>query len=743
MADGREGASFWDIGEPRKVLERIENGNRSCEDLMSMIQERADVEFRYAKNLRQWAQRWDEALMKGSDYGSVLTVWRAVLHEASAVAKIHENCRIRLTGDEGPFYNMYKWKNDHFHRGSFGGLRETREAVEQFAAAQKEYAKLLMKVQRAKKAYFTASVDAYRSRRFADDEASNEAVSPEARWRLRERADGLVFERERLKQVYLRRVLLCNAAAKERYVENMTSAFGRWQGFERSRVEHLKSQLLLFVRNISIHSTTGLGAVYQHITEQIRGAEPVADVEEWGRKHGTGCQAAWPKYEEIDPRTYREPAEEFLHHQHRGMVQPGHTTDDFTDEFTTTDDFDSELDSTKHHAQHHAPAHKPHRLHQYQAQQYRHHHHRPPGLRYSQNEDLSERWLKDHHRQDGWQGHDVGGVERGWYDEDNKRHPQHHNEDDLQGHNARAVHDVYDDHIDDLHKGQRSHHMTGPRSPHTHDEKPHHYEERIDSSYPGHVLSHDPGHDPSYNQGRELSNDLSRGQTNSFSETLAVMPPSQEFRNHGNHTSSAHLKNTLHDVGCYGSYDSRDVSSEENIATGKSSATNEEKNNKQQAEDKHTDDKPGQPIPQTANQPTDKQHENNLAHHEAPGGKTQHTPAPQAQQHQAPTGKTPTRAPVVDTPTTVTAKVRTYKDRLDAPEGKRAARLEHARQTLKPKEGERLVRALYDFKPATRDEMALKQGEIVVQIGHHLSNGWAYGRNKANVRGHFPASYVQ
>ena len=62
-------------------------------------------------------------------------------------------------------------------------------------------------------------MDAYRSRRFADDEASNEAVSPEARWRLRERADGLVFERERLKQVYLRRVLLCNAAAKERYVE--------------------------------------------------------------------------------------------------------------------------------------------------------------------------------------------------------------------------------------------------------------------------------------------------------------------------------------------------------------------------------------------------------------------------------------------------------------------------------------------------------------------------------------------
>ena len=36
---------------------------------------------------------------------------------------------------------------------------------------------------------------------------------------------------------------------------------------------------------------------------------------------------------------------------------------------------------------------------------------------------------------------------------------------------------------------------------------------------------------------------------------------------------------------------------------------------------------------------------------------------------------------------------------------------EQARQVLQPKEGERLVRALYDFKPATRDEMALKQSE--------------------------------
>ncbi len=45
----------------------------------------------------------------------------------------------------------FRWKKEHYHKGAFGTLQEAREANDGFAAAQKEYARLLTKSERAKK----------------------------------------------------------------------------------------------------------------------------------------------------------------------------------------------------------------------------------------------------------------------------------------------------------------------------------------------------------------------------------------------------------------------------------------------------------------------------------------------------------------------------------------------------------------------------------------------------------------
>ena len=88
-------------------------------------------------------------------------------------------------------------------------------------------------------------------------------------------------------------------------------------------------------------------------------------------------------------------------------------------------------------------------------------------------------------------------------------------------------------------------------------------------------------------------------------------------------------------------------------------------------------------------------------------GKTYQTPAKKIPTHTA-VKQIPSQIPGQTTVGTAAAK--TYIERWDAAQEK-TARLEQAQQSLQPKEGERLGRALYDFTPATRDEMALKQGE--------------------------------
>ncbi|XP_038044564.1 protein kinase C and casein kinase substrate in neurons protein 2-like [Patiria miniata] len=738
MAEERGEGSFWDIGEPRKVLRRIENGPRSCDDLMSMIQERADVELRYAKGLRQWASKWDDSLRKGPEYGTILTALRTVLQEASAVAKIHEDCRMRLTGDEGPYYNVYKWKNDHFHRSGQEGLRETQQAKEAFAAAQREYAKLLSKLHRAKKAYFNASLAAYRARRFADEEASNPAVNAEALWKLRQRADGLALERERLKQVYLRRVMICNVTAKERYTQSMTSVFDRWQGFERERLDHIQSQLQLFVRNLNTHSGTGMGQVYQGILEQVRRAEPAADVDEWGRKNGTGSKGNWPKYEEIDPRRHQTDAEPSYRQLTTQQGTALATTDEMTDDFTT-DDFDSEVDSAHDHARHQWPS-KPDHAHQYANMPYRSHQHetqhyykqwhpqdhwgqedhqqRPPEPRYSQNEDLSERWLEE---QLGGRGRRDDG--RRWNQRKMRHEDVYHSHHHDKKHHAHVQrHWPPQDHHDD----QRGHFHKGHKSKDRFQGHPEH-QVHVESHHDHH---HGTERSPGYHQHQGLSSSLY--------DTLGTSQ-SQESYIHDNHPSSTMLEQPANG-GYHGNFDYHG-----NIESEDRSSPEEPyfQKHMQGQTTSHSRLVSAQTVSQTPEQTPTKIHTQTVQ--QMPTQTSSQVPA-----HRTPTAvhqeQVPTQTPTQtqqqtpgQTPAETTAQ--TYIERWNGA-AERAAMLEQARQALQPNEGERLVRALYDFKPATRDEMALKQSEYLVQIGDHLSNGWAYGR-KAGARGHFPASYVQ
>lgn len=40
--------------------------SRLCTDLQTLIQERAEIEKSYAKNLRAWSKKWGELIEKGN-----------------------------------------------------------------------------------------------------------------------------------------------------------------------------------------------------------------------------------------------------------------------------------------------------------------------------------------------------------------------------------------------------------------------------------------------------------------------------------------------------------------------------------------------------------------------------------------------------------------------------------------------------------------------------------------------------
>ena len=51
-------------------------------------------------------------------------------------------------------FKVKAWKKENFHSFALGGLKESKQSTDEFARAQKQWAKLYKKVQESKKQYF-------------------------------------------------------------------------------------------------------------------------------------------------------------------------------------------------------------------------------------------------------------------------------------------------------------------------------------------------------------------------------------------------------------------------------------------------------------------------------------------------------------------------------------------------------------------------------------------------------------
>ena len=48
------------------ICRRIDDGERLCKDLITLVQERANIEKEFAKQLKQWSGKWNNLIEKGN-----------------------------------------------------------------------------------------------------------------------------------------------------------------------------------------------------------------------------------------------------------------------------------------------------------------------------------------------------------------------------------------------------------------------------------------------------------------------------------------------------------------------------------------------------------------------------------------------------------------------------------------------------------------------------------------------------
>ena len=145
--------SFWEPGNYKRTTRRIEDGEKLCKDLSLLVQERANIEKEYAKQMKTWSNKWNSIIEKGPEYGTTEAAWKAVLVDADRRCELHLRMKDNLVNE---IVNSIKnWQKDNYQKQMLQ-LKEKKEMEDQFKKAQKPRAKLLEKVDKTKINYHIA-----------------------------------------------------------------------------------------------------------------------------------------------------------------------------------------------------------------------------------------------------------------------------------------------------------------------------------------------------------------------------------------------------------------------------------------------------------------------------------------------------------------------------------------------------------------------------------------------------------
>lgn len=211
-----------------------------------MVKERAEIEVKYAINLRDWAEKWEKIIAKGTEIGTVKEAWKSHVKEARDVAKFHDNCSLKIREEVIP--HMKNWKHESYHKDKLHfGWKETNKARKGFCTAQKSWKRKLKKVNNLKKAYHKASKAFDRRKEKIgivaneDDPDFDDQVNDDSQLRkCKEKMSKAKFEyKTNLRELMMPRY-------KDAYKNDMYREFRKCQEAEMRRINRLQETILKY-----------------------------------------------------------------------------------------------------------------------------------------------------------------------------------------------------------------------------------------------------------------------------------------------------------------------------------------------------------------------------------------------------------------------------------------------------------------------------------------------------------------
>ncbi|XP_062705577.1 protein kinase C and casein kinase substrate in neurons protein 1 isoform X2 [Aedes albopictus] len=289
--------SFWEPGNYKRTTKRIEDGYRLCTDLQTLIQERAEIEKGYAKNLKAWSKKWGELIEKGPEYGTTEAAWKGILTEADRLSDLHLKVKDNLCTDV--MHQIKVWQKDNYHK-TMMHIKERKEMEDQFKKAQKPWAKHLTKVEKCKADYHAACKTERSAANQERNASSDSSLSNDQLKKMQDRTartkDEVSKCRERYEQA-LQEINKYNPV----YIEDMTSVFIKCQEMEETRLRFFKNVLFSIHKCLNISEDPSLPQIYKEFHHTVNNADHLKDLKWWSNNHGVNMGMSWPTFVEYPP----------------------------------------------------------------------------------------------------------------------------------------------------------------------------------------------------------------------------------------------------------------------------------------------------------------------------------------------------------------------------------------------------------------------------------------------------------
>lgn len=296
-----DSGSFWEPGQYRRTVKRVDDGYSMCKELVNMIRDRCEIETKYAQALKKHAEDWHKKIEHSPAYGTMKTAWNSVLREAEQQHDLHLERRDRLT--DQLVATVKSWLKDNYQKQTIPKpflTKQAKEMDENFKRAQKQWSKLYDKVGSSKKQYYGSCQKEQMALNVEKNAKADQGKSQDERLKLKDKVDKAADDKTKTKEKYdhaLKEITNYNA----KYIDDMQLVFDSCQAMEQKRLSFFKEGLFGLHRSLYIYEDPRLKQIYLDMFANIDSSDSNLDLKYWSDNYGVGMAMYWPSFEEFSP----------------------------------------------------------------------------------------------------------------------------------------------------------------------------------------------------------------------------------------------------------------------------------------------------------------------------------------------------------------------------------------------------------------------------------------------------------